>query len=161
MTHTSDCGLHNAPAMKPTICTCGASHPFKVFEYRVAHDAFGWEEYSREGLVATIGSRALIRCVGVGTIGRPRATKLSRLVERACMDSFTPGELATISDMWAAAWLPLEDGAMDRHGIVDVVCELDGSPLPAELRAQLALPPDEAEVKACLAPWIEFWRTQP
>lgn len=152
--HLADCGLFGGP---PTVCTCGASPLFKMFEYRISYDVFGWQRHSRESLVATRASAALARLYAIPGGAR---VKPSLFIRRAVLDAFVPAEVEAIARNWAATWEPEAEGFLECHGILDVVCALDGSPLPGDLRAQLATLPTEDEIKAALRPWCEYWAAQ-
>lgn len=161
-THAPYCAVTPEPGLQPSRCSCGASLPFRVFSYRIQHDAFGWEERSRETLVAEVAARALARCYGsLGQLGAStRLVKTSVLIRRALLDDFEAVELEEIGFDWRTTWTA-DPETLERHGILDVVAALDGGPLSPKLRAQLAEPPCEAEIKEVLAPWAEYWRRMP
>lgn len=154
MTHLSDCGLHNPPALPPTYCTCGASPAFKHFGYDVSTDVFRWREESRESFVAQICTPAILRC---SRSERAQETMVPNfvLIDRALRCGLVASELAEIRRRWEGAVVVVAS-ELERYGILDYFSALDGGPLPPGLREAITALPDEAEIAAALAPWVEY-----
>lgn len=154
MTHLSDCGLHNSPALPPTYCTCGASPAFKHFGYDVAEDVFRWREESRESFVAQVCAPAILKCCRSERVIDMMVPNFV-LIDRALRCGLVAGELAEVRRRWdgMVTVVPIE---LYRHGILDYFVALDGAPLTRRRRKAITALPDEAEIKACLAPWVEY-----
>lgn len=160
--HASDCALHNAPAMAPEACTCGASRVFRVWGYDISNDTFAWRPFCRETAVAHVASSSLARLYsaeGKGWVSR--AVRISVLILRAFACGLTPNEVAAIRAGWGEFWPEYTPEHLARIGHASAYSDQNGAYLTLEELGDLTAEPTMEEFAAAVALWTPYWQTLP